>query len=161
MEEWRDIKGYEGLYQVSSHGRIYSLITFKVLKTRRSRNGYSLIDLHKDRKTTTFYIHRIVAQHFLSNPYNLPEVNHIDEDKTNNHVGNLEWITCKDNCNHGTRNIRCNVRKQAVVCVETGITYESTREASRQTGIDQGGISKCCRNISHYNTAGGYHWSYV
>lgn len=161
MEEWRDIEGYEGLYQVSNYGRIYSLITFKVLKTRVCRNGYLLIDLHKGKKASTFYVHRLVAQNFLPNPINLPEVNHIDEDKTNNHIDNLAWVTCKDNCNHGTRNARCTTRKQAVICIETGIIYESTREASRQTGIDQGSISKCCRNIPHYITAGGYHWVYA
>lgn len=116
-EEWRDIKGYEGYYQVSNLGRIRSVK--RILcdgKTRRGavikgfpdRNGYYRIVLYKEAKMHRYMVHRLVASTFIDNPHNYPMINHIDEDKSNNTVNNLEWCDCKYNINYGTRTKRAS-----------------------------------------------------
>ena len=103
-EIWKNIEGYEGKYQVSNLGQVKSMIgQEKVLHPKKHRNGHLQIGLHKDKKRTTMYIHRLVAQAFIPNPDNLPCVNHKDENPNNNNVDNLEWCTQKYNCNYGTR----------------------------------------------------------
>ena len=108
-EEWRDIEGYEGLYQVSNLGRVKSLNyrgckgNISILKPRLTKKGYETINLCKDGKVKNVRIHRLVAQSFISNPNNLPVVNHKDENKLNNNVDNLEWCTCQDNLLHSFR----------------------------------------------------------
>ena len=113
IEEWRPIEGYEGLYEVSNLGRVRSLDRFyyrlhkgKVLSPTKDRYGYLTVTLNCNGKSKTIKIHRLVAQAFLPNPDNLPQVNHKDEDKTNNNVDNLEWCTAKYNVNFGTRQER-------------------------------------------------------
>lgn len=110
MEEWRSIQGYEGLYEVSSYGRVKSLERYKsnnggiqllkekILRPHNTKKGYLTVQLRNKR----FTVHRLVAQAFIPNPDNLPQVNHKDEDKTNNNVTNLEWCTAKYNSNYGT-----------------------------------------------------------
>lgn len=106
METWKDIKGYEGLYQVSNLGRVRSMDRYvgashgstqlrkgMVMRLTQYPNGYIYVQLCKDAKYTGFYVHRLVASAFLDNPDNLREVNHKDRDKTNNAVTNLEWCT--------------------------------------------------------------------
>ena len=118
-EEWRPIEGYEGLYEVSNTGRVRSLDRYvkgkgesyrlhkgRVLSPIKDKNGYLLINLYCNGKQNIIKIHRLVAQEFLSNPDNLPEVNHKDEDKTNNRVDNLEFCDHKYNMNFGTARIR-------------------------------------------------------
>ena len=112
-EIWRDVVGYEGLYQVSSMGRVKSLGRFidnlvrghywqeeKILKPSKRINGYVGISLHKDGKAKNFNIHRLVAIAFIPNPNNLPQIDHINADKTNNNVNNLRWVTAKENINN-------------------------------------------------------------
>ena len=113
IEEWRPIEGYEGLYEVSNTGRVRSVDRFyyrlhkgKVLSPTKDRYGYLTVTLNCNGKSKTIKIHRLVAQAFLPNPDNLPQVNHKDEDKTNNNVDNLEWCTAKYNVNFGTRQER-------------------------------------------------------
>ena len=117
-EIWKDIIGYEGLYQVSNFGRVKSLsrtvnayprghkanrvIRDRILKSNHIKNRYDIVALRKNNKTKTFAVHNLVANHFLPNPNNLPEINHIDENKQNNRVDNLEWCTHKHNMNSGT-----------------------------------------------------------
>lgn len=108
---WKDISGYEGKYQVSNTGKIRSLNYLhtgktKVLKSNTNKDGYRTITLKNNHKCKTYFIHRLVAQAFITNPLNLPQVNHKDEDKTNNTVWNLEWCTPEYNSNYGTRNER-------------------------------------------------------
>ena len=115
MEEvWKDIEGYEGLYQVSNLGRVKSLSRIdslgrkykeKMLRQSNSR-GYLHICLSKDNNRKGYQTHRLVAQAFVSNPKNKPQVNHIDEDKTNNQANNLNWMTSKENNDWGTRKSR-------------------------------------------------------
>lgn len=119
IEEWRPIEGYEGLYEVSSYGRVRSVDRFivdslghrkfykgKVLIPVKSNLGYLLVSLCCNGKHKGITVHRLVAQAFLPNPDNLPEINHKDEDKTNNSVENLEWCDRSYNINYGSRNIR-------------------------------------------------------
>lgn len=123
MEEWRDIKGYEGLYQVSNLGRIRSLHRIFVRSDGRLHNkpgrtltpgvnskGYLFVNLaDKLHKATPTRVHRLVAEAFIPNPENLPQVNHIDEDKFNNKALNLEWCTAHYNDTYGTRNQRLSI----------------------------------------------------
>lgn len=97
-KEWRDIKGYEGLYKISSNGEIYSSISGKERKLKISKsNGYVLIDLYKDGVGKWFRVHRLVAEAFVPNPNNLPIVMHLDNNKQNNHYTNLKWGTISEN----------------------------------------------------------------
>ena len=166
QEEWKDIEGYEGLYQVSNLGRVKRICEHKtkIKKCSIEKCGYLRIQLFHNGIGTKHLVHRLVAQAFIPNPYNLPQVNHKDEDKTNNCVDNLEWCTPKYNANYGTAIQRCvNIQKygkrnKKVLCIETGVLYKSIREAERHTNIHNGSISRCCRKLT---TAGGYHWKYV
>ena len=111
MEQFRNIEGYEGLYQVSNEGRVKSLNyrrsgEERVLKPAKNNWNYLQVYLSKNKKYKWYKVHRLVAQAFIPNPENLPEVNHLDEDKTNNNVENLEWCTREYNNNYGTRNER-------------------------------------------------------
>ena len=118
MEEWKDIKGYEGVYQISSHGRVKSLnfrgtTKSKILKQVTDKRGVKRITLYKV-KRATYQVHRLVAMHFLENPNNLPDINHKDENPSNNNVNNLEW--CDDKYNiHQSHICHCckNQRKSA------------------------------------------------
>ena len=111
VEEWRDIKGYEGLYQVSSLGRVKSLNynhtkKEKVLDFKPNKYGYKVTYLYNNNERKPYSVHRLVAEAFIPNPNNYKEVNHKDENKSNNCVDNLEWCTAKYNSNYGTRNKR-------------------------------------------------------
>lgn len=109
-EIWKDILDYEGIYQISSLGRVKSFhrnkSKFYILKPVLSKDGYYIVSLHKNGKQKTPRLHRLVAQAFIPNPENLPEVNHIDEDKSHNYDSNLEWCTRNYNINYGTRTKR-------------------------------------------------------
>lgn len=107
-EEWKDIEGYEGKYQVSNLGNVKSLKTNRNLyysKSCRNRN-YLRVGLYKNKKRVMFSIHKLVAETFIPNQKNLPQVNHKDENPSNNCVTNLEWCTCKENINYGNRQLR-------------------------------------------------------
>lgn len=110
-EIWKDIAGYEGLYEVSSKGRVRSLprqtgkfgIKGRILKQFNNRGGYCCVCLSKEGCSATIGVHRLVAIAFVPNPENKPQVNHKDEDKQNNNADNLEWVTLQENLEHGTR----------------------------------------------------------
>lgn len=159
-EIWRDCKGYEGKYQVSNLGRVWSIETQKCLKGSHDKDGYLQVYLTaKNGKCKKELVHRLVALVFLANPDSLPQVNHKDENKENNCVDNLEWISAKDNANHGTRNKRISkANSLPVYCVELDKTFYGAREAARELGINHSGISRACSGVQQ--TAGGYHWRY-
>ena len=171
MEIWKDIEGYEGLYQISNLGNVKSLNYNKtgkerILTPQKNNKSYLKVGLCKQAKSKTYKIHRLVAQAFLPNQNNLPQVNHKDEDKQNNAASNLEWCTNKYNSNYGTRNKRVaesNInnpkRSKQVLCVENGVIYPSTMELQRQLGLPQQNISHCCNGKR--KTCGGFHWCYV
>ena len=160
MEEvWKDIKGYEGLYQVSNLGNIKRLerimenrgtysglykIKESILKPRenKDRNGYYEISLRKDGTEKRFKVHRLVAYAFIDNPYNKPEVNHIDGNKSNNCAYNLEWMTSKENKEHAWRTglINSNHRKKPIKCNENNMCFESVIQASKELNCDRRGI---------------------
>ena len=173
MENWKEIDGYEGLYEVSDLGRVKSFWHGKerILKPGKNTCGYLHVSLFKDGKVKQPKIHRLVAEAFIPNPDNLETVNHKDEVKTNNAVSNLEWMSIKDNLNYGTHNKRVSEakinhpslsKKVQMFDKSTGellATFPSTHEAGRVTGIYHQNISQCCKG--KYKSAGGYIWRYL
>ena len=169
MEIFKDIKGFEGLYQVSNYGRVKSLgnggsnaSREKILKPQKDRYGYLRVNLCKEGKLKNHKIHRLVAQAFIPNHNNYPIINHKDENKQNNRVDNLEFCTSKYNNNYGTRNqIITNHPNESkkVLCVETGVIYPSIHQVERELGFEHSYISKCC--TGRYKTAYKFHWKYV
>lgn len=172
MEEiWKDIQGYEQLYQISTLGNVKSLNynntgKEKLLKPSKITDNYLQVSLHKQGKRKMYLVHRLVALHFIPNPNNLSEINHRDEDPSNNVISNLEWCDRKYNNNYGTRtekstksNTNHPNKSKQVMCVETGVVYPSTMEIQRQLGFAHSHISKCCtgKKKQAYN----YTWKYV
>lgn len=161
IEEFRDVPGYEGLYEVSNLGRVKNIKTGRILKPHKHRGGYLLINLCKSGTMRTDLIHRLVANSFLPNPQNLPCVNHKDEDKTNNAISNLEWCTYEYNNNYGTRNERMAEKKSKPVLQFDLLgnfirEWTSIRQAIRDTGVNNIAFVLSGR----LKTAGGYLWKY-
>lgn len=166
-EIWRDIEGFGDCYQVSNRGIVKSLKFGKerIMKAKKDK-GYLRVGLRKDGKQKFYMVHRLVALAFLPNPENLPEINHIDEDKTNNRVENLEWCSAKYNTNYGSRTKKAtesntnhqNMSKK-VLCVETGKIYPSAHQVERDLGFLNGNISAACNG--KYKQAYGFHWRYI
>lgn len=161
-EMWKDIPNYEGLYQVSNIGRIRGVrrqgSSGAILKHVKRDDGYLQVSLRREGKSKSLLIHRLVTLAFLDEAEDKPYVNHIDGDKANNFLGNLEFCTSQENAFHKFYVLEQIIKP--VICVETGIEYPSVREAGRQTGIGNSEISKCCRCVYRYKTAGGYHWKF-
>lgn len=105
-EIWKDVKHYEGLYVVSNYGRVKNVRTNHYLVQHNNGRGYLCVDLWKFNKGRREYVHRLVAMAFIPNPENKPTVNHKDEDKQNNYVENLEWMTYQENNNYGSHNVK-------------------------------------------------------
>lgn len=176
-EEWKDIPGYEGLYQASNLGRVKSLDRIVVYKDGRMRTykgrilspgavrgGYQAVLLSKNASYESKAVHRLVAEAFIPNPEKLPEINHRDRDVTNNNVTNLEWCTRLYNANHDgavERRIKQMRRKIQQRTMDDFVIqeYASVREASNKTGVSSGNISRAARGI--YSHAGGYKWTYI
>ena len=173
QEIWKDVVGYEGLYQVSNLGRIktFERKRFKkiensflmkktgreiIMKTSKNCGGYETVCLHRNGEIKQFKVHRLVAMAFIPNPNNLPQINHKDENKANNSVENLEWCTERYNNSYGTRKERAS---KSVYCVELNKTYKSMTEAGKEIGLPFGNISKVCRGQN--KTCAGYHWRYA
>jgi hypothetical protein len=187
-EKWKDIVGYEGLYQVSNYGRIKSLsnkikyssgiIHFypeKILKQQKIQ-GYCYAGLTKNKKQKKFRVHRLVAEAFIENPYNYEQVNHLDFDKTNNTIENLEWCDAyrqnqhsalKPNRKWGLSNIRrygkLNHKSKKVLQINMNgdivSVFDSGCLAQKETLIHQSRISACCLGIR--KTAGGFKWRFA
>lgn len=161
-------KAIDDRYSVSNLGRVKSNYANKerILKPFANKDGYLIVDIRHPNFRKSMQIHRLVAMAFIPNPDNLPEVNHKDEDKTNNCIDNLEWCTTKYNCNYGTRNERKaeNCKKKIYSLDKDGtITYYNSRnEAGVILGVDPAAISKALSNkYSHNKTAAGKQWFYV
>ena len=178
MEIWKDIPGYEGLYQVSSGGSVRSVDRViphkrhgvcnckgKELSLVVSRKGYRTVNLMVNGTHYLEFVHRLVATAFIPNPENKSQVNHIDGDKGNNNVNNLEWCSGSENSQHAwdtglqkATDERRALRGRSVICVETGKEYYSIGYAVEQTHISRSGIKGCCHGKRR--TAGGYHWRF-
>jgi hypothetical protein len=171
-EEWKDIQGYENLYQVSNFGRVKSLGNGKsgnskerILKQGINKQNYFSVDLCKEGKKKTYRVNRLVAQAFLLNPNNYPCVNHIDENKQNNCVSNLEWCTYQYNNSYGTKIERSSKANQKPILQfnreGTKIIgkWESAVQASNELNINNGNITACCKG--KYKVVGGYRWMYL
>lgn len=171
-EEWKPIPGFEGMYEVSTWGRVKSYLYSKRYKTSerilspgKNNKGYYFVTLCKDNKKKKCTIHRLVAEAFIFNPSNFPQVNHKDEHKENNCVSNLEWCDCSYNNSYGTKLQRAAEKcsKSVVQLDKNGVfiaEYKSTQEASRVTSISQGNISSCCNHKYRHKSAGGFIWMY-
>ena len=176
-EIWKDIEGYEGLYQVSNCGRVKRLAGVvkgnwkqgerrqeeRVLKPLHCRLDYQAVSLSKDGKMTHYLIHRLVAQAFIPNPLNLPEVNHKDEKPSNNCVDNLEWCDHIYNNNYGTKVDRQRMKiskpiSQFTIDGDFIRNWASATEAANELGYDRSTISSVCKG--EYKQAYGYKWSY-
>ena len=175
LDVYKEVKDYEGLYEVSMLGKVRSIdyrrtgVT-KELTLNRSGKYYTVV-LSKNGVKRTHSVHRLVAEAFIPNPGNLPQVNHKDENTFRNTVFNLEWCDAKYNTNYGTGVLRRSRLLAGRYNTKLSVqihqfdksmnflkTYQSVREASRQTKISSGHICECCKGIR--KTAGGFVWSY-
>ncbi len=172
-EIWMDVKGFEDLYQVSNFGRVVSKDRIcwngtgnfkknsKILKQNLAGAGYSFLGLHKDLKTKHCYVHRLVAEHFIPNLENKETVNHIDGDKSNNNVSNLEWLSRKENSQHAVDTGLINSHKAVIQYSLNGeyiAEYKSCKQAQDVTGICRRQIGAVCNG--HRNYAHGYKWKF-
>ena len=148
----KDIKGYEGLYAVTSCGKIWSYRNKKFLKPSKDEGGYLRVNLYKNGNCENKKIHRLVAEAYIPNPNNYDTVDHIDFNTTNNYVNNLQWMSRNENCRK-----QRSVRK--IYCFENEKIYESQAQAAKELGLDQGNISRVCRGI--FKQTGGYHFKFV
>lgn len=162
-EKWLPVSGYEELYLISNQGRVKNKKTSKLLKIRYTKSGYARVNLSKEGRLETFRVHRLVGTHFLPNPKDLPEINHINEDKTDNRAENLEWCDKSYNVNFGTRTQRQRekVSKPVIQLTMNGEEvgrYDSTVQAGKETGLNHHRIADCCRGDR--KSTGGFRWAY-
>lgn len=182
MEIWKDMHGFEDLYEISSYGKVRSkdrIITDKngVKKHYKSRllklqykniRGSTCpriqVNLYKDNKAFSKTVGRLVALTFIPNPNGLPQVNHIDEDPTNDKVDNLEWCNARYNVNYGTRNERANKAKyKRVKMYDKNFNYVKTYESIKQAADDIGGDDSCITKVCKYKNSNhkGYIFRYI
>lgn len=174
----KDIPNYEGLYAITSCGKVWSYRRNKFMVLGHDKDGYPRISLRKNGKVKTYFIHRLVAEAYLPNPNNLPYVNHKDEVKKHNWINNLEWCTAWYNINYsrnkelalkmGTTYEEKNTNEKntnrknnclPVKCIETGEVFESGADCARKMGLDASHISKVCRGKQAAHK--GYHFEFV
>lgn len=181
MEQWKDIEGYEGFYQVSNCGRVKSLAreTNAVIQmntedrikkaSQKGKDGYLTVQLYKNNTAKSVYVHRLVAESFIPNPLKKKTVNHKNGNKQDNRVENLEWMTYKENNKHAydtglndekhRRNNRTSIAvRQLDVQGNLISEYPSMREAERQTGVTVSEISLGIKKGWNYR---GFTWEYA
>lgn len=178
-EIWKPIIDFEGIYEISNLGRCRSLdryinrkngskqfIKGRILTPVKCTNGYLEYQINKDGKRYCKMAHRLVAEAFIPNPENKPEVNHKDEDIINNKVDNLEWMTSKENANYGTRNERCKANnktyKKVVQLTLDGeyiATYDYAIDGAKAVGLKGSEtITRCCKGKAKHSK--GFKWMY-
>lgn len=168
MEEWKEVYGFDILYEVSNLGNVRTKYVknkgytqeYHECKPIDNGNGYLRFNWTSNRKHHTVYIHRLVALAFIDNPNGYPEVNHKDENKSNNAADNLEWCDRTYNANYGTKPERtAQKNKMKIKCNETGIIYGSLKEAATDMNVRNTAISNCLNGRS--KSSCGYTWSYA
>lgn len=181
-EEWMPVMGYEGYYEVSNFGNIRSLdrtytnrcgVTKKkkgrLLKLSSDQRGYKICGLYVNGKGKSVRVHRLVALNFIPNPHNLPEINHKDEDKTNNYVGNLEWCDSKYNKNYGTWRKKLSRSQSISNSYATKVvafdkkdrvigTFDSIVNASRTLNVSADSISRSCNHTKRFRYVKGLYF---
>ena len=179
-EVWKDIKNYEGEYQISNLGRVKSLDRIirneglkgghkfyikkeQLLNPTQHKHGYYQVGLNREHKKKMFLVHRLVAEAFCRNPNNYKEINHIDGNKTNNSAENLEWVNHSENMKHAYANElnKGNHKKIAQFTLNNKKVdeFKSVLEASKKTGFCKQALSNAARG--RYKTSYGYIWRYV
>jgi NUMOD4 motif./HNH endonuclease. len=184
MEEiWKPIKGYEGIYEVSSYGRVRSSertaerldrygniskyeVKGRIISQWKRKDGYMSVTLRSMKTQSTLLVHRLVIETFVPNPDNLQLVNHKDENKSNNNVENLEWCTPSYNNTYNNIHMKKNMPfkkrvRQMTFDGEVIAEYESAADAARQTGLSNGGISSSCNGKKGFERYHGYNWEYI
>ena len=182
-EEWKDIPGFDGAYQVSTFGRVKSVDRIyhkqykdghdgtthhkgRILKQRLNNRGYWIVSIVYKCKSMIFLVHRLVAITFIPNPNNLPQVNHKDENPKNSHVDNLEWCDHLYNIRYGTgieRNLlpRRKLIEQLTMDGEHIAYHLGVRELCLKTGMNKRSIQRCLHNKPRFKSAYGYRWRFV
>lgn len=162
-------------YLVNRKGQVFSEYSNKYIVCHVASTGYPQVTLCEDGKRHQMNVHRLIAETFIPNPDCKPCVNHKDEDKTNNAVENLEWVTQRENIIYGTarkraiakfgidrfREMQLRIaerRRRKVINLDTGVVYDSIASASMECGLIHSGIVSACRG--RYHTCGGFHWAY-
>jgi hypothetical protein len=173
MENWRNVIGYESLYQVSDKGNMRSLITSKDLKLYKDRLGYIYISLSKDGKSKKYKVHRLVLSAFGRLPKEKEQCNHINGRKFDNRITNLEWLSAGDNQRHafaiglkhgksGSLNPSWIARiNQLDLSGKKLRTWESLREIMRETGFDKSAIHRHIKGNKNYSHAYGFRWEFA
>ena len=183
MEIEKYITGYEGLYKVTSKGGVITLgngnstnkknCVVKKLKLKKTKNGYLSVKLFKNGISKHHLVHRLVAKEFLINKGNKPQVNHIDGNKSNNDIKNLEWVTPSENLKHAyniglAKNKKGSEHNQSIKVVqmeketlEVVKVWGSIKQIKRELGYNSVGIIGCCKNKPKHKTAYGYKWKYL
>lgn len=179
IEIWKNIQGYENLYQISSNGRVKSLgngnsnnSKERILKQGKNKYGYCVVKLCNEGKLKSFLVHRLVAQAFIPNVDNKPQIDHINTDRTDNRVENLRWVTNQENCNNPISKInysiiqkgkpRLTLQKPILQFSKEGEfikKWQSVTQVGDELNIHKGNIISCCKG--KLNTCGGYIWRYT
>ena len=173
-EIWKPIPGYEGYYEASTYGRVRSVDRYtinrwgsktfhgsQIMKCRKFKNGYMHVKLTKNGKGVEPSVHRLIAITFIPNPGNLSQVNHIDGNKSNNYITNLEWCSSSENQLHSRRvlNRICGLTRKKTLCIDTGEIFDSTHHAARAFNLSPGGVYNVC--IGKNKHTGGMHFKFV
>ena len=160
VETFVEIEGFEN-YEISNLGKVRNIKSGRMLKPHLNHNGYLKHHLYRHDKQKELFLHRIIAIAFIDNPGKKPQVNHIDENKLNNDLSNLEWCTAKENLIHGTRTKRA-AEKLSKKVIQLDLNdnvlneFESMGQAERETGVPRSNISRCCNGKR--KSAGDYKW---
>ncbi|MBR5878466.1 MAG: NUMOD4 motif-containing HNH endonuclease [Akkermansia sp.] len=158
-EKWKLIPGYNDMYLISDQGRVFSKWTGKILKPAISF-GYLRYRLRENKRDNKLRAHRLVAEAFIPNPENKPQVNHINGDKSDNRVENLEWCSPSENQLHSRRTLKnhCGVAKKPVLCVETGKVYPSITSAAEDLSLALPNLSRVLNG--KLKQTGGLHFKF-